>query len=64
MDAATDFLTAAKAVVERYLELSMVPDPVGAAAYVAEAFELIFTGGRRFFARPRARPSTPGATPG
>ncbi|WP_212635075.1 nuclear transport factor 2 family protein [Aliiruegeria lutimaris] len=41
-------ITAAKSIVERYLELSMVPDPEGAAAFVAEDFALIFTGGRRF----------------
>lgn len=48
MDVSTDPVTEAKAVVERYLELSMVPDPEGASAYVAEGFELVFTGGRRF----------------
>lgn len=48
MDAKTDPVIAAKAVVEAYLERSMVPDPVGAAAYVAEGFQLTFTGGRRF----------------
>jgi ketosteroid isomerase-like protein len=41
-------ITAAKEIVEAYLERSMVPDPVGAAAYVADDFEVIFTGGRRF----------------
>ncbi|NDR58490.1 nuclear transport factor 2 family protein [Aliiruegeria sabulilitoris] len=41
-------ITAAKAIVERYLELSMVPDPEGAAEFVTEDFALIFTGGRRF----------------
>ena len=48
MDTRTDPVAAAKAIVEAYLERSMVPDPEGAAAYVAEDFELIFTGGRRF----------------
>lgn len=38
----------AKAIVEAYLERSMVPDPEGAAAYVADDFQLVFTGGRRF----------------
>ncbi|MDG4647337.1 nuclear transport factor 2 family protein [Roseibacterium sp. SDUM158017] len=38
----------AKAIVEAYLERSMVPDPEGAAAYVADDFKLVFTGGRRF----------------
>ncbi len=48
MDQRTDPLTAAKAIVEAYLERSMVPDPVGASAYLAPDFELVFTGGRRF----------------
>ncbi|MEE4347751.1 MAG: nuclear transport factor 2 family protein, partial [Paracoccaceae bacterium] len=48
MDQRTDPLTAAKAIVEAYLERSMVPDPVGASAYLAPGFELVFTGGRRF----------------
>ncbi len=43
-----DLLAAAKAVVETYLELSMIPDPVAASAYVSPDFELVFTGGRRF----------------
>ena len=41
-------ITDAKKIVENYLERSMVPDPEGAAAYVAEGLEVIFTGGRRF----------------
>ncbi len=45
---ASDPIAEAKAIVERYLELSMVPDPEGAARYVAEDFRLIFTGGRHF----------------
>jgi len=48
MDQRTDPLTAAKAIVEAYLERSMVPDPEGASAYLAPDFELVFTGGRRF----------------
>ena len=48
MDQRTDPLTAAKAIVEAYLERSMVPDPEGASAYLAAGFELVFTGGRRF----------------
>jgi ketosteroid isomerase-like protein len=44
----TDTLAHAKEIVEAYLERSMVPDPVGAAAFVSDDFELIFTGGRRF----------------
>lgn len=41
-------LAEARETVERYLELSMVPDPEGASRYLAEGFTLIFTGGRRF----------------
>ncbi len=48
MDHETDPIAAAKAIVEAYLERSMVPDPVGAAAYVAPDFKMVFTGGRRF----------------
>jgi ketosteroid isomerase-like protein len=44
----TDTLAHAKEIVEAYLERSMVPDPVGAAAFVSDDFDLIFTGGRRF----------------
>jgi ketosteroid isomerase-like protein len=43
-----DPVTEARRIVETYLELSMVPDPEGAAQFVAEDFELVFTGGRRF----------------
>ena len=43
-----DTLAAAKAVVEAYLEASMIPDPERAARYVADGFSLVFTGGRRF----------------
>jgi hypothetical protein len=48
MDQPTDPVAAAKAVVEAYLERSMVPDPEGAAAYVAPGLKITFTGGRRF----------------
>lgn len=48
MDIRTDPVQAAKAIVEAYLERSMVPDPEGAASYVANDFTLIFTGGRKF----------------
>jgi hypothetical protein len=48
MDQRPDPLAAAKAIVETYLELSMIPDPVGATAYVSPDFELVFTGGRTF----------------
>lgn len=48
MDQTTSLLDAAKAIVESYLERSMVPDPDGAAAFVGDDFRLTFTGGRRF----------------
>ncbi|NNU81976.1 nuclear transport factor 2 family protein [Halovulum dunhuangense] len=48
MDQKTDPVAAAKAIVETYLELSMIPDPVAASAHISEDFELVFTGGRRF----------------
>jgi hypothetical protein len=48
MTADTDPVAAAKAIVEDYLRLSMIPDPVGASAHLAPGFELVFTGGRRF----------------
>lgn len=48
MDQKTDPTAAAKAIVEAYLERSMVPDPEGASRYVADDFQLTFTGGRRF----------------
>lgn len=43
-----DPVAEAKTIVERYLELSMVPDPEGASVFLAPGFELVFTGGRRF----------------
>ena len=48
MDQPTDPIAAAKAVVEAYLERSMVPDPEGARAHVSDDVEVVFTGGRRF----------------
>ncbi len=42
-----DAVAEAKRVVETYLELSMVPDPEGASAYLGEGFRMIFTGGRK-----------------
>lgn len=35
-------------IVRRYLETSMIPDPDGAAAFVAPEFVVTFTGGRDF----------------
>lgn len=49
MDQNKDPVTAAKEIVEAYLERSMVPDPAGASAYISDDFQLVFTGGRRFF---------------
>jgi len=46
----TDPVTRARQIVEAYLERSMVPDPEGAAAYVAPDFRITFTGGRAFTA--------------
>ncbi|WP_172298595.1 nuclear transport factor 2 family protein [Pseudoruegeria sp. HB172150] len=43
----TDAVAEAKRIVETYLELSMVPDPEGAAAYLSDDFEMTFTGGRK-----------------
>ncbi|KUP94628.1 hypothetical protein [Tritonibacter horizontis] len=50
MDIRTDSAAAAKALVEAYLERSMVPDPEGAAQYTAADLSITFTGGRRFSA--------------
>jgi hypothetical protein len=47
MDQQTDPVADAVRIVEAYLERSMVPDPEGASAFVADDFELVFTGGRR-----------------
>jgi hypothetical protein len=48
MDRKTDPTLAAKAIVEAYLERSMVPDPEGASTFISDGFQLVFTGGRRF----------------
>lgn len=48
MDIATDPVAEAKAIVEAYLERSMVPDPDGAAQYVSDGLSITFTGGRQF----------------
>lgn len=50
MDMSTDPVAAAKVVVESYLERSMVPDPEGAAKFVADGLTITFTGGRAFSA--------------
>ncbi|MGB2202378.1 MAG: nuclear transport factor 2 family protein [Pseudooceanicola atlanticus] len=43
----SDPVAEARKVVETYLELSMVPDPEGASAWLAPDFRMTFTGGRR-----------------
>lgn len=43
---------AAAAIVEAFLEASMVPDPVKAATFIADDLVITFTGGRKF-AHPR-----------
>jgi ketosteroid isomerase-like protein len=45
MSSATD---KARALVEAYLEASMIPDPVKARSFVAPDVRITFTGGRRF----------------
>jgi hypothetical protein len=37
----------AAAIVEKYLQASMIPDPVAAARYIADDLKLTFTGGRK-----------------
>jgi hypothetical protein len=39
---------AAAAVVEAFLQASMVPDPQTAARYIADELEITFTGGRKY----------------
>ena len=43
-----DPIQAARAIVEAYLERSMIPDPEGAAEYLAPGARIVFTGGRQF----------------
>ena len=38
----------AASIVERFLEASMIPDPVAAARFVADDLVITFTGGRKF----------------
>ena len=37
----------AAAIVEKYLQASMIPDPVAAARYISDDLKLTFTGGRK-----------------
>jgi hypothetical protein len=46
--AETEDTHAASAVVEAFLEASMVPDPQTAARYIADDLEITFTGGRKY----------------
>lgn len=39
---------AAAEIVERFLEASMVPDPVTAARYISDDLDITFTGGRKY----------------
>jgi ketosteroid isomerase-like protein len=38
----------AASIVERFLEASMIPDPVAAGRYIADDLVITFTGGRKF----------------
>ena len=38
----------AASIVERFLDASMIPDPVAAARYIAADLAITFTGGRKF----------------
>ena len=38
----------AAAIVERFLEASMIPDPVLAATFIAPNLDITFTGGRKY----------------
>ena len=49
-----DALSEACALVEAYLERSMIPDPEGASDYLAKGAEIIFTGGRAFTSASQA----------
>ncbi len=43
----TEIQRQAAQIVESFLELSMVPDPVGASRFMAPDVSITFTGGRR-----------------
>ena len=43
-----DHTRASAAIVEKFLEASMVPDPVAAAHYISPDLKITFTGGRIF----------------
>ena len=46
--APSDETAAAADIVERFLEASMVPDPVKAATFIAPELAITFTGGRKY----------------
>lgn len=45
---ATSQTSAAAEIVEKYLEASMIPDPVAAARYISPELRITFTGARVF----------------
>ena len=45
---ALDETAEAAAIVERFLEASMIPDPQTAAQYISPELKITFTGGRRY----------------
>jgi len=53
----TNGTDAAAAVVEAFLDASMVPDPQTAARYIADDLKITFTGGRKFSAICARSPS-------
>ena len=46
--APTDETAMAADIVERFLEASMVPDPVKAATFISPDLDITFTGGRKY----------------
>lgn len=46
--APTDETAEAAGIVERFLEASMVPDPVKAATFISPDLDITFTGGRKY----------------
>lgn len=44
----TDETAQSAAIVERFLEASMVPDPATAATFIAPELDITFTGGRKY----------------
>ena len=46
--APTDETARAADIVERFLEASMIPDPVAAAVFISPELDITFTGGRKY----------------